>query len=62
MIYVNVDDTGRIIESFNDETVKELPEGSVELDSSKWNDRFDLRLVDGQWINDPYSVQEGETS
>lgn len=53
MQYAIFDMNGRVAEAHNDDTVATLPDGAFELDADQWRRRFDLRLADGQLIDDP---------
>ncbi|HEU4708296.1 MAG TPA: hypothetical protein VFS17_03195 [Methylophilaceae bacterium] len=53
MRYAFFNAQGRVEIACNDDTIDQLPAGAVELTQEQWNDRFNLRLQDGELINDP---------
>ncbi|MCG9080362.1 DUF4376 domain-containing protein [Laribacter hongkongensis] len=59
MLYAFFGDDGRIVSAHNDATVAMLPAGAIELTEEQWKHRFDMRLADGELINDPLQADIG---
>lgn len=45
MRYAFFDAHGKIVESHDDQTITDIPEGAIELDDEQWSARFDLRVM-----------------
>ena len=56
MKYAFFNEQGRVETAFNDDTVDAIPQGAVELTEEQWWKRFDLRLSNGELVNDPAPV------
>lgn len=54
MRYAFFNAEGRVDTAHNDDTVAELPEGAVELTEEQFEGRFDLRLVGGALVVEPF--------
>lgn len=53
MKYAYIDANGRAKTAINDLTITVIPEGAKVLTNAEWDNRFNLRFVDGAWLNDP---------
>jgi len=58
MRYAFFDDTGRISSAHNDAMITDLPAGAVLLSEEQWEHRFDLKLVDGELVDDPATLSD----
>jgi hypothetical protein len=56
MRFAFFNEQGRIDTSHNDDTVNQLPDEAIELTDQQWDQRFDLKIIDGELINDPVAV------
>lgn len=54
MKYAYFDKEGRVETAANDDTIRACPQGAVELSEEQFANRFDLSLVDGVLVIDPY--------
>lgn len=53
MKYAYFDKNGRVETSANDGTISSIPLGAIELSEEQFNNRFNLRLVEDELIDDP---------
>lgn len=60
MRFVHFNTEGRVEQAVNDETLEALPENVFAVTDEQWVNRFDLKLVDGEILNDPAGLETPE--
>lgn len=53
MRYAFIDEEGRVVSAHNDETIHQLPEGSIEINDEQFDSRLNLRWDGASWVFDP---------